>query len=177
MWRLNSLLKPAELDLAGRLVEQLGRWVKPDALIIQDLALVELARQTGYTGELHLSTLANVSFPAALKLVRKKLGIDRIVLPRELSIDEIKTMASACPQGLDLEVFVHGALCYGVSGRCYWSSYLGGKSGLRGRCVQPCRRLYTQDGQNGRFFSCQDLSLDVLGQGSFVDSGSAGLED
>lgn len=158
----NALLKSAELDLAGRLVEQLGRWVKPDALIIQDLALVELARQIGYTGGLHLSTLANISFPAALELVRKKLGIDRIVLPRELSIDEIKTMASACPQGLDLEVFVHGALCYGVSGRCYWSSYLGGKSGLRGRCVQPCRRLYTQDGQNAKFFSCQDLSLDVL---------------
>jgi putative protease len=69
-----------------------------------------------------------------------------------LSIDEIRQMAAACPPGLGLEVFVHGALCYGVSGRCYWSSYLGGKSGLRGRCVQPCRR----------FFSCQDLSLDVL---------------
>ncbi|MFH1993685.1 MAG: peptidase U32 family protein [Pseudomonadota bacterium] len=158
----NSLLKPAEPDVAGRLIEQLGKLVKPDALIIQDLAFVELARQTGYTGELHLSTLANVSFPAALKLIRKELGVNRVVVPRELSIDEIKAMASACPKGLDLEVFVHGALCYGVSGRCYWSSYLGGKSGLRGRCVQPCRRRYTQDGQPGRFFSCQDLSLDVL---------------
>jgi putative protease len=84
------------------------------------------------------------------------------VLPRELNIDEIKAMAMACPKGLDLEVFVHGALCYGVSGRCYWSSYFGGKSGLRGRCVQPCRRVYRQKEQNKRFFSCQDLSLDVL---------------
>jgi len=158
----NSLLKPAELDSAGRLLEQLNRRVKPDALIIQDLSLVQLAKQTGYSGQLHLSTLANVSFAQALKLVRKKLGVDRIVVPRELSIDEIKTMASACPKGLDLEVFIHGALCFGVSGRCYWSSYLGGKSGLRGRCVQPCRRLYTQDRQNGKYFSCQDLSLDVL---------------
>lgn len=158
----NSLLKPAELDNAGRLLEQLNRRVKPDALIIQDLSLVQLARQTGYSGELHLSTLANVSLPAALKLVRKKLGVDRIVVPRELSIDEIKAMALACPKGLDLEVFIHGALCYGISGRCYWSSYLGGKSGLRGRCVQPCRRLYSHNKQTAKFFSCQDLSVDVL---------------
>jgi len=158
----NSLLKPAELDSAGRLIEQLEKSVKPEALIIQDLALVHLAGQAGYSGGLHLSTLANVSFFAALKLVRKKLGVDRIVVPRELSIDEIKAMASACPKDLDLELFVHGALCYGVSGRCYWSSYLGGKSGLRGRCVQPCRRLYACNKQTEKYFSCQDLSLDVL---------------
>ena len=71
-------------------------------------------------------------------------------------------MAAQCPDDLGLEVFVHGALCYAVSGRCYWSSYLGGKSGLRGRCVQPCRRFYHQKSQNGRFFSCYDLSIDVL---------------
>jgi len=159
---LNSLLKPGDLDRAGRLLEQLKRWVKPDALIIQDLSLVQLARQTGFSGGLHLSTLSNVSFATALKLVRKNIKVDRIVVPRELSIDEIKDLALACPKGLDLEVFIHGALCYGVSGRCYWSSYFGGKSGLRGRCVQPCRRVYTQNEQSKRFFSCQDLSLDVL---------------
>ena len=159
---LNSLLKAEDLSKAGWLLEQLNRWVKPDAIIIQDLSLIQLARQTGFSGRLHLSTLSNVSFAAALKLVKKNLGIDRIVLPRELNIDEIKVMALACPKGLDLEVYIHGALCYGVSGRCYWSSYLGGKSGLRGRCVQPCRRVYTQKEQSNRFFSCQDLSLDVL---------------
>jgi len=158
----NALIRPSELDSAGRLIEQLQRDVKPDALIIQDLGVVELARQAGYTGRLHLSTLANVSFAAALDLVQKKLSINRIVVPRELNIDEIKILAAACPKGLDLEVFVHGALCYGVSGRCYWSSYLGGKSGLRGGCVQPCRRLYTQGDQRAKYFSCQDLSLDVL---------------
>ncbi|RZB30812.1 MAG: putative protease [Desulfobacteraceae bacterium Eth-SRB1] len=159
---LNSILKPGDINRVGKILVKLDRLVKPDALIIQDLSFVELARQTGFSGELHLSTLANVSLPAALKPIREKLGIDRVVIPRELSIDEIKTMASACPHGLSLEVFVHGALCYGVSGRCYWSSYFGGKSGLRGRCVQPCRRLYTQKGQKRRFFSCRDLSLDVL---------------
>jgi putative protease len=159
---LNSLLKPADLDRAGTLLKQLSQLVKPDAVIIQDLSLVQLARQTGFSGELHLSTLANVSFSRALKLVRENLGIDRVVVPRELSIDEVKALALDCPGGLSLEVFVHGALCYGVSGRCYWSSFLGGKSGLRGRCVQPCRRLYTQKNQTMRFFSCQDLSVDVL---------------
>ncbi|MDY6792908.1 MAG: peptidase U32 family protein [Thermodesulfobacteriota bacterium] len=158
----NSLLKTVDLNRAADFLNVLSQWIKPDGLIIQDLSLVSLARQAGFTGEIHLSTLAHVSFPTALNLVRKKFGIDRVVVPRELNIDEIKALAKACPDGLGLEVFVHGALCYGVSGRCYWSSFLGGKSGLRGRCVQPCRRIYTQRGQKQRSFSCQDLSLDVL---------------
>ncbi|HKK31992.1 MAG TPA: U32 family peptidase [Desulfomicrobiaceae bacterium] len=158
---LNSLLKPGEPDQAGRLLERLERIVKPDAVIAQDLGVAELARQVGFTGQLHLSTLANCTHPAGL-LTAKKFGFSRVVLPRELSVDEIRDMAAACPEGIDLEAFIHGALCYAVSGRCYWSSYMGGKSGIRGRCVQPCRRVYTQKGKKERFFSCQDLGLDVL---------------
>ena len=158
---MNNLLKAPELDQAGRLIHRLARQVAPDALIVQDLGLPALARQAGFTGELHLSTLANGGTIAGLGIVAG-LGVNRLVLPRELSIDEIKAIAAQCPEGLDLEVFVHGALCYAVSGRCYWSSYLGGKSGLRGRCVQPCRRQYQQKGQKGALFSCDDLSLDVL---------------
>ncbi|OQX24793.1 MAG: peptidase U32 [Desulfobacteraceae bacterium IS3] len=186
----NSLLKPGDMDAAGKLLDELNRRVKPDALIIQDLSLLELAEQTGFKGKIHLSTLAAVTFPQALNFLQSGFSdrIARVVLPRELGIDEIKLMASACPA--ELEVFVHGALCYGISGRCYWSSFLGGKSGLRGRCVQPCRRFYTQTEvfeeapsvktfpkkqrphesffakerrqDYKRFFSCQDLSLDVL---------------
>jgi putative protease len=159
---LNALLKPDDLKTAGELLQQLERHVKPDGIIVQDLSFVQLAKQAGFSGELHFSTLSNVSFPLALQNIKKNFGVHRIVLPRELNIDEIKTMAASCPKNLNLEVFVHGALCYGVSGRCYWSSYLGGKSGLRGRCVQPCRRIYKQNEQQKRFFSCQDLSLDVL---------------
>ena len=85
--------------------------------------------------------------------VSRLSGISGVVLPRELTIDEIKQMAAVCPRNLSLEVFVHGALCYGVSGRCYWSSYLGGKSGLRGRCVQPCRRMYAVQKISRRSFS------------------------
>jgi len=159
---MNTLVKPGDVEAAGRLVDRLQRSVRPFALIVQDLAMIELARQAGYEGEIHLSTLANLSHPAGLEIAAK-LGANRVVVPRELNLDEVKLMTEACPKGLDLEIFVHGALCHCVSGRCYWSSYLGGKSGLRGRCVQPCRRLYRQGNQPPRrLFSCTDLSLDVL---------------
>ncbi|MDL2285865.1 U32 family peptidase [Desulfococcaceae bacterium OttesenSCG-928-F15] len=159
---LNSLVKPDELEKVFHLVLRLCLEVKPDVLIVQDLALVSLAREAGFEGELHLSTLGNLSFPEGLGIA-KHLGFSQVVMPRELSVDELRSMAEACPEGLFLEVFIHGALCYSVSGRCYWSSYLGGKSALRGRCVQPCRRLYAGErGPGGRAFSMKDLSLDIL---------------
>lgn len=197
---MNTLLKPGEPAQAYRLMARLTRQVRPDGLIVQDLAMPDLARQAGFEGGIFLSTLANLTHPQSLAQARA-LGASRVILPRELSIDEIRSMGEACPQGLELECFVHGALCYCVSGRCYWSSYMGGKSGLRGRCVQPCRRVYRQDGEaaaalarhaeraeaqaasgersrggrqrpqgsrrtgrehSGRWFSCLDLSLDVL---------------
>ena len=159
---LNTLVKPDEINSAGKLLENLSQSVNPDAIIIQDLSLIPLARQAGYQGEIHLSTLSNVSFPEAWKEVKKIPEITRVVTPRELNIDEVKAFANACPPDKSIEIFVHGALCYGVSGRCYWSSFFGGKSGLRGRCVQPCRRMYDVKGEKKRYFSCQDLSLDVL---------------
>ena len=127
---LNSLLRIGELSHAAGLLDDLQRNVKADAIIIQDLALIELAGQIGFTGEIYLSTLANVTDSTALKLIRDLKGVARVVLPRELNIDEVKEIARACPNDLALEVFIHGALCYAVSGRCYWSSYLGGRSSL-----------------------------------------------
>ncbi len=158
---MNTVLKPEELSYAGSLLKVMATRVKPDALIVQDLGALDLARQAGFEGELHLSTLANVTHPAALKAAAS-LGAKRVILPRELSIDEIKALSDACPPGLELELFVHGALCFCVSGRCYWSSYMGGKSSLRGQCVQPCRRIYKQRSKENSFFSCLDLSLDLL---------------
>jgi putative protease len=158
---LNSLLKPDDLVSAGKLIAKLARDVGPDAIIVQDVGALELARQAGYAGELHLSTLANLTHPASFQ-VAKDIGAARVILPREMNLDEVRQCDKACPKGLALEVFIHGALCYCVSGRCYWSSYMGGKSSLRGRCVQPCRRTYNQKGDYDNFFSCQDLSLDVL---------------
>ena len=158
---MNTVLKPDELSHAGSLLKVMATKVKPDALIMQDLGALDLARQAGFEGELHLSTLANVTHPAALKAAAS-LGAKRVILPRELNIDEIKALSDACPPGLELELFVHGALCFCVSGRCYWSSYMGGKSSLRGQCVQPCRRIYKQRSKENSFFSCLDLSLDLL---------------
>ena len=158
---LNSLLKPGDPASAGRLISRLDRDVHPDALIVQDLGSVEMARQAGFSGEVHLSTLANVTHPSAF-ISAQELGVSRVILPRELNVDEVRQCSEACPEGMSLELFVHGALCWCVSGRCWWSSYMGGKSGLRGRCVQPCRRVYQQKNRKGRFFSCMDLSLDVL---------------
>jgi putative protease len=158
----NVMIKPDEISPAGHIIARLQRQAAPEGLIVQDLALVEVARRAGFTGKVMLSTLANVSFGKSLGLLKDKVGVTGVVLPRELSVDEIKAVAKKCPKGLDLEVFVHGALCYAVSGRCYWSSYLGGKSGLRGRCVQPCRRMYRAGKETRRYFSCSDLSIDVL---------------
>ena len=158
----NAMLTAGDLPRAAGLLQDLVRTVQPDALIVQDLAMIDLARQKGFTGDINLSTLANAGFAKSLGWIRRHLGVNEVVVPRELDIDEIRAMAAACPDGLGLEVFIHGALCYSVSGRCYWSSFLGGKSGLRGRCVQPCRRQYQQRNRPQRHFSCMDLSHDVL---------------
>ena len=157
----NSIIKESETDKVLRILGKLARYTDADALIIQDTAMVDLAGQAGFKGKLHLSTLGNCTHPAGLEAAQKA-GFSRVVLPREFSLDDIRAMAAAAPETMDLEVFVHGALCYSVSGRCYWSSWFGGKSALRGRCVQPCRRLYEQNGQKARYFSCMDLSADVL---------------
>ncbi|MDE5831534.1 MAG: U32 family peptidase [Desulfovibrio sp.] len=167
MVAMNTLIKEDELGRAFSLCEKLTDEVRADGLIIQDPGMLNIASQAGFAGSLTLSTLANVGAPSALATAAK-LGATRVVIPRELSVDEMRTMGEKCPDTLSLECFVHGALCYCVSGRCYWSSYLGGKSGLRGRCVQPCRRLYSKLNRSGkkspgeRLFACQDLELGVL---------------
>jgi putative protease len=157
----NSIIKESEQEKVFKILCKLCRFVDFDALIIQDLAMINLAKKAGFKKELHLSTLGNCTFPSALK-TSKQLGFKRIVLPREFTIDEIKNMAENTPEDTELEVFIHGALCYCISGRCYWSSWFGGKSSLRGRCVQPCRRIYDQKGHKKRHFSCMDFSADVL---------------
>lgn len=157
----NTTIKDNEIQKADKILHKLVRYADPDALIIQDPAMVEMARRAGFKKEFHLSTLGNCTFASGLNTA-KKMGFSRVVMPREFTIDDIKAMADRTPEGLTLEMFIHGALCYSVSGRCYWSSWFGGKSALRGRCVQPCRRIYSQQGEKKRFFSCLDFSTDVL---------------
>ncbi len=157
----NSIIKESEQEKVFKILCKLCRYVDFDALIIQDLAMINLAKKAGFKKEFHLSTLDNCTFPSGLK-TSSLLGFKKTVLPREFTIDEIKKMAQQAPEGMELEVFIHGALCYSISGRCYWSSWFGGKSALRGRCVQPCRRMYEQKGHKKRHFSCMDFSADVL---------------
>ena len=157
----NTLIKESETPKALRLLSKLQQHVVFDALIVQDPAVISLARQAGITQDLHLSTLGNLSSPAGLESARNA-GFSQVVLPREFSLDDIRAMAAQTPEDMGLEVFVHGALCYSISGRCYWSSWFGGKSALRGRCVQPCRRMYQMKSEKHRYFSCMDFSADVL---------------
>ncbi len=157
----NSIIKEAEQEKVFKILTKLCKFVDFDALIVQDLAMIPLAKKAGFKKEFHVSTLGNCTFPLGLATA-KKAGFSRVVLPREFNIDEIKEMAQKTPDSMALEVFIHGALCYSISGRCYWSSWFGGKSALRGRCVQPCRRIYEQKDQKKRHFSCMDFSADVL---------------
>ena len=157
----NSILKESELEKVFRILNKVSRYIQCDALIVQDVAMVPLARRAGFENEIHVSTLGNLTFPDAIESAQK-MGFNQVVLPREFNVDEIKEMAAHTPDDMNLEVFIHGALCYSISGRCYWSSWFGGKSALRGRCVQPCRRMYTQQKEKKKHFSCTDFSADVL---------------
>ncbi|MFZ3045947.1 MAG: peptidase U32 family protein, partial [Desulfatirhabdiaceae bacterium] len=87
---LNTVLKPDDLTDMQHAIADLQAMVHPDALIFQDLAVVHLAQKIGYTGEIYISTLANVSFPTGLQMIHRQLGVDRVVIPRELNIDEIR---------------------------------------------------------------------------------------
>ncbi len=150
---LNILFKEEELPevIEGLTVLEA---IAPDALIIQDLGVYHLLKNYFPRLRLHGSTLMTVCNHLGAEHLRQ-LGFRRVVLARELSIDEIAAIHKAGP--IHLEVFVHGALCYTFSGLCLMSSYLGGKSSMRGRCVQPCRRVYRSGKKEGRFFSMNDL--------------------
>jgi putative protease len=162
---MNSLVKEDELPQA---VESLARLepLEPDGLIIQDLGLFYLLKKYFPRFRLHASTLmAAHNLPAVAKLA--ELGFRRVVLPRELTLAEIAAIRAETE--VELEVFVHGAMCFSYSGLCLFSSFQGGRSGLRGRCVQPCRRRYTWQGKgrkpgaSGYFFSMNDLQgLELL---------------
>jgi len=158
----NSLLKENEIP---QVIETLAilEALKPDALIIQDLGLYHLCKKYFPQLRLHASTLFGAHNSLAVRQF-KNMGFERVVLARELTIKEINSIART--SNVELEVFIHGALCFSYSGLCLFSSYLGGKSGLRGRCVQPCRRRYQWEekgGKPGYFFSMNDLGgIDLI---------------
>lgn len=115
--------------------------LEPDGLIVQDLGIINLVNHYFPHFRLRASTLMTAHNSDSVRFLAS-LGIENVVLSRELTLKEIAAISARCGE-VQLEVFVHGAMCFSYSGLCLFSSYLGGKSGLRGKCVQPCRRAYT----------------------------------
>ncbi len=155
---LNTILTEAEVRELSETFEAIRR-ARVDALIIQDLGVFYLAKRMLPDVELHASTQMAVHNAEGAKFLQS-VGFKRVVLARELSVAEIKAIAAACP-GLDLEVFVHGALCYSYSGQCLFSALEYGKSANRGRCIYPCRSLFCKEaGERSHLFSMKDLALE-----------------
>lgn len=125
-----------------------------DAIIMQDIGAAYTASKLLPEMKLHASTQMTISNSAGARLV-KNLGFDRVVLAREVSLENIRLIREAAQ--IDLEVFVHGALCVSYSGQCLMSSMIGGRSGNRGRCAQPCRLPYTLLGPEGKEFAAGHL--------------------
>lgn len=142
---LNTVLTEAEARELPEIFAVLRR-TRVDALIVQDLGVFYLAKKMLPGMELHASTQMAVHNAEGAKFLQR-LGFKRVVLARELSLREIQAVAEAAPD-LDLEVFVHGALCYSYSGQCLFSALEYGKSANRGRCVYPCRAEFAVEEEN-----------------------------
>ncbi|MBR5578478.1 MAG: U32 family peptidase [Lachnospiraceae bacterium] len=134
---LNTLLKQSEL-------EEITDFLTPfylaglDGVIVQDLGLLKLIKENFPLLELHISTQMAVTGPYSVRML-KEAGACRVVPARELSLEEMKLLKE---EGLEIETFIHGAMCYSYSGQCFFSSILGGRSGNRGKCAQSCRLPY-----------------------------------
>mgnify|MGYP005843807483 FL=1 len=158
---LNALVKEEERRELLETMHALAQ-IGPDALIIQDLGVYHLARRHFPALPLHASTLMTIHNSAGVAQAAA-MGFKRVVLARELTLAEL---AAICRQArVELEVFVHGALCFCFSGLCLFSSFLGGRAATRGRCTQPCRRLYHYGEEAGHILSPSDLTaLELLPQ-------------
>lgn len=141
---LNTLVRERELTDALDLAAQAAAY-GVDACIVQDVGLARLLRQRWPGWRLHASTQLSCHTPAGVRELAA-MGFARVVLARELTRDEI---AACCGQGCEIEVFVHGALCMSVSGQCLLSAMLGGRSGNRGLCAQPCRLPFAVEREGG----------------------------
>ena len=155
---LNTLVKETEL---ADLVETLSmlRAIAPDALIVQDLAVWRLARRVASEIPLHASTQMTIhNLDGAIEAAA--MGFERAILARELTLEEISYIRANSQ--IELETFIHGALCYSISGQCCYSSYAHGKSANRGACLQPCRRLYDAGADRLPLFAPLDLGTEPI---------------
>jgi U32 family peptidase len=131
--------------------------LRVDGVIVQEPALAELIKKHFPSLPVHASTQMAVNNAFGLAAA-KALGIRRVILPRELTLEQIKTLKQRHPD-IEFETFIHGSLCYCFSGLCLASARLAGRSGNRGECAQVCRSDYEMDGKKGFYFSCRDLFL------------------
>ncbi len=151
---LNILIKDREFPDIERSLTPLYE-AGLDGVILQDLGLISFIREN-YPGlDIHISTQAAATGYYSACFF-KELGAKRVVAARELSLDEIKRMKEA---RIEVECFIHGAMCYSCSGLCLMSSFLGGRSGNRGRCAGPCRQPIRAGGKEGYYLSMKDMCL------------------
>lgn len=152
---LNTLVADREMDDCLRTAEQAYR-AGVDALIVADLGVAAMLRRQIPQLQLHASTQASGHNAAAARQLAS-LGFTRMVCARELSRDDLRTLVAESP--IEIEMFIHGALCVSHSGQCLFSSLVGGRSGNRGACAQPCRLPYTVGGTEKYPLSLRDLCL------------------
>lgn len=169
---LNTLVFPDELETVASLVRRIAE-SGADALIVQDLGVARIAKEICAELPLHASTQMSLSSAEGIRAA-ESLGIARVILARELPIEELAAIRRET--ALELEVFVHGALCVSYSGQCLASAAFGGRSANRGQCAQPCRLAYewvtdapeqimADRAASGRLFSPRDLSaVDLIPQ-------------
>ncbi len=150
---LNSVMAAPQFPAIMDSIQSMAD-IHVDALIVQDAGIFYLVRKFFPHLKLHASTLMAIHNSAGVHQL-EKMGAERVVLARELSLDEIRQISVSTRA--ELEIFVHGALCYSYSGLCLASSYRGGHGGLQGRCVQPCRLRFKQGRKEGFFLSCNDV--------------------
>ncbi len=158
---INSIVYNEELEKIERIIKEISENNLVDAIICWDLGVIRLCKK--YKVPFHVSTQGSVSNSESVKFY-KSLGAERIVFARELSLEQIEKIVKET--GIDAEIFIHGAMCVAVSGRCFTSQFLFGKSANRGQCIHPCRRSYIvkdkQEGyelevENDKIFSAKDL--------------------
>ena len=151
---VNTLIKNSEFS---KLYDYLLPYYKRglDAVIVQDIGVVKAIHEYFPSLEIHTSTQMTVTGADGVRFL-SQFGVTRVVMAREVSLAEMKRIHEET--GMELEAFVHGALCYSYSGQCLFSSILGGRSGNRGRCAQPCRLPYTVEGKKDEYIlSLKDM--------------------
>ncbi len=170
---LNTIVFEHEWPLLCKTLDFLES-LQPDSLIIQDIGIAVELRKRNSKIPLHLSTQGAWFGQGGVEEL-KELGFTRIILPRETSKNEIAEIVKKSP--FEIEVFVHGAMCYSISGRCFWSCSLGPRSGNRGTCAQPCRKEYSlgESKKLSPIFSPKDLRL-IGDINSLIETGVTSLK-